>query len=185
MKSLGVAQEGRTNPYCESESRDGRDPDFDLVANNLARYRWYGPTLSRDEERDLIRRAQGGDEQAKDRLHRSFARTILKIAGKYYGPTRDVLTAAGHLGLAEAIGRFDLSRSNGLRAYAESWIRKFIGAEAVCGSRSGAAGETRVDRVLNSHRYLIDNPSVPNPVERLAKMAGCIPLESRRSNCRL
>src|SRR5437016_6922402 len=102
MQNLGV-EDRRTNAYCESESRDGSEPDFDLVAENLARYRWYGPTLSRDEERDLIRRAQGGDEQAKDSLIRHFGRKILKIAGEYYiadgyhGQSRDDLAAAGCL----------------------------------------------------------------------------------------
>ena len=130
MDSFLGAQDGRKNPYYESESKEVRDPKFDLVARNLGRYRFYGPILTRAEERDLIGRAQAGDSIAMDRLIRSFARIVLKLAGKYYGPTRDELTAAGFIGLVEAINRFDLSSDNGLRAYAEPWIRKFIGEEA-------------------------------------------------------
>jgi DNA-directed RNA polymerase sigma subunit (sigma70/sigma32) len=130
MDSFSGAQDGRTNPYCESESKDVRDPRFDLVESNLARDRWYGPNLGRGEERELIRRAQNDDPQAKDSLHRHFSKTVLDIAGQYYGPTRwltrDEIAAWGHLGLGEAIKRFNLSRGNGLRAYAEFWIRKFI-----------------------------------------------------------
>jgi hypothetical protein len=125
-----AAEDGRTNPYCESESKDARDPKFDLVGGNLARYRFYGPILDEIEERDLIRRAQAGDAIAVDRLVRSHARTVLKIAGEYYGPTRDDLTAAGFRGLIEAIKHFNLSSPYGLRAYSESWIRKFISEEA-------------------------------------------------------
>jgi len=125
-----AAQASRTNPYCESESKEARDPKFDLVESNLARYRRYGPILGPTEERELIRRAQAGDAIALDRLIRSHARTVLKLAGKFYGRSRDDLTAAGFVGLIEAIKRFNLSSPYGLRAYSESWIRKFISDEA-------------------------------------------------------
>jgi hypothetical protein len=147
MTNLSAAL--RRNPYCEVESPDGGEPDFDLVAKNLERYRWYGPILGRDEERDLIRRAQAGDPQAKERLLLCHARTVLNIAGQYYGLTRDDLAAAGFRGLLVAIERFRLSRTTGLFAYAESWIRKFINAEIK--RWSGVAGETRADRALYSH----------------------------------
>jgi hypothetical protein len=160
------ARDERINPYCESdEERDGREPDFDLIAKNLERYRWYGPIPSRDEERDLIRRVQAGDKQAEERLVRCFGRTVLKIAGEFYGPTRDDLAAAGFNGLLQAIRRFELSRTDGLRAFAEPWIRKFINAEVKLWCSSGAAGETRVDRVLHSH------PGAT--AEELAKRAKC------------
>jgi DNA-directed RNA polymerase specialized sigma subunit len=174
-----AAQDGRTNPYyCESESERG--PKVDLVANNLARYRWYGPNLGRAEERDLIRRAQAGDDQAKDSLIRHFSRTVLKIAGQYYAPTRwltrDEMAAWGYVGLLEAIERFNPSYRNGLRAYAESRIRKFIRqatkgksldlhGELAAGDRSDGPRETRADRVLHS------NPGL-NAVQ-LAIRAGC------------
>jgi hypothetical protein len=164
------ARGGRDNPYYESESQDGREPDLDLVASNLARYRWRGPVPSRDEERELIRRAQAGDKQVENLLMRFFARTVLKIAGEFYGPTRDDLAAAGFNGLLQAIRRFDLSRTNGLKAYATLWIRKFIDAETSdkfidpeTGRLSGR--ETRADRILHS------NPGFT--AEQLAKEARC------------
>ena len=52
MDSFLGAQDGRKNPYYESESKEVRDPKFDLVARNLGRYRFYGPILTRAEERD-------------------------------------------------------------------------------------------------------------------------------------
>jgi DNA-directed RNA polymerase specialized sigma subunit len=173
-----AAEARRTNPYCESESKDALDPKFDLVGSNLARYRWYEKNLSPAEERELIRRAQAGDEQAKASLIEHFGKTVLEIAGKYYGPsrwlTRDEMAAWGFLGLLEAIRRFDLSRRNGLRAYAEFWIRKFI-SQATKGKSLGLNGElvagddgpteTRADRVLHS------NPGL-NAMQ-LAIRAGC------------
>jgi hypothetical protein len=164
------AREGRDNPYCEVEPRDGREPDFDLIAKNLDCYRWYGPILSHDEERDLIRRVQAGDKQAEERLVRCFGRTVLKIAGEFYGPTRDDLAAAGFNGLLQAIRRFELSRTNGLKAYATPWIRKFIDAETrgkyidpKTGRLSGR--ETRADRILHA------NPDFT--AEQLAEEARC------------
>jgi RNA polymerase sigma factor (sigma-70 family) len=151
MDNAFSAPDGRTNPYCESESKDVRDPNFDLVGSNLARYRWYGPTLSRAGERDLIRRAQVGDEQARDLLLKYFSRTVLKIAGRYYGQSRDDLIAPGCLGLLEAIRRFDLSSPYGLRAYAAPWIRKFINEQIKNWNNYDAEMETRADRVLHSH----------------------------------
>jgi hypothetical protein len=178
-----AAQGGRTKPYCESESNGS---EFDLVEGNLARYRRYEKNLSRTQERKLIRRAQAGDEQAKDLLIRHFSKTVLEIAGEYYGPTRwltrDDMAAWGYRGLLEAIRRFNLSRRNGLRAYAEFWIRKFI-SQATKGKSLGLNGElvvgddgpteTRADRVLHSNPTLINNPLISNPAARLAVMAGC------------
>jgi hypothetical protein len=185
-RTIDDLNDDRTHTYCEGESKDRYSPGFDLVGHNLGRYRFYGPILTRAEERDLIRRAQAGCAISWDRLIRAYARTVLKLSGKYHGKTRDDLAAAGFAGLIEAIKRFNLSERTGLRACADTWIRNAIREETKGGIRSdkdkqqdrldeGQIRGTRADRVLHSNPSLIDNPNIPNPVERLAEMAGVKP----------
>jgi DNA-directed RNA polymerase sigma subunit (sigma70/sigma32) len=76
------------------------------LPSDLARYRWYGDLPSRDEERDLVRRAHAGDDLARTRHLQSHHRCVLKIAGaKYHGLAFQDRVAAGMLGLNIAIDR--------------------------------------------------------------------------------
>ncbi len=50
----------------------------------------------------------------KRRLVESFHRRVLKIANRFYGPSRDDLIAAGMLGFWDAVVKCDLQRNNAL-----------------------------------------------------------------------
>jgi hypothetical protein len=90
---------------------------------------------------------------------------VLKIAAQYYGPSCDDLVAAGMEGLWIAIVRFDLQRNNGLRVYAEFWIRKKMREAVKDWRRGGQAGATRADC------YAYDNPNAT--AEEVANKIGC------------
>jgi hypothetical protein len=62
------------------------------------------------------------------------------------------LLAAALLGLSEALARYDPRRNNGLRAYAEGWIRKCVRLEAKRWRKRGQAGESRADRFAYDNR---------------------------------
>ena len=135
-----------------------------LVKSNLTSYRWHHE-VDGSQDRDLLRRAKAGGEQAKNRLAENYHRFVLKIAGDYYGPPRDDLIAAGVLGLCEAIARFDLRRNSSFGTYAEYRIRWAIRQLVKQWRKRGNSSDTRADR------FLFDNPDAE--AENIAAKVGC------------
>lgn len=86
------------------------------------------PTLSREEERDLIKRTQAGDQEAMNKLIESNLKFVVKVASKFQGKGLSLseLISEGNLGLIKAIKRFDLSRNTKLITYAVWWIQQAI-----------------------------------------------------------
>ena len=86
------------------------------------------PTLSREEERELVKKAQSGDEKAMNKLIESNLKFVVKVASKFQGKGLSLseLISEGNLGLIKAIKRFDLSRETKLITYAVWWIQQSI-----------------------------------------------------------
>lgn len=86
------------------------------------------PRLSRDEERDLIRRLRLGDTAAATRLITSHLAFVRHIARRYrnYGHPLTELIQEGTVGLLEAVKRFNPDRDVRLATYAMWWIRASI-----------------------------------------------------------
>jgi len=86
------------------------------------------PTLSREEERVLIKKAQSGDEEAMNKLIESNLKFVVKVASKFQGKGLSLseLISEGNMGLIKAIKRFDLSKNTKLITYAVWWIQQSI-----------------------------------------------------------
>jgi len=86
------------------------------------------PTLSREEERELVTKAQSEDEKAMNKLIESNLKFVVKVASKFQGKGLSLseLISEGNLGLIKAIKRFDLSRETKLITYAVWWIQQSI-----------------------------------------------------------
>jgi RNA polymerase primary sigma factor len=86
------------------------------------------PFLGREEEVLLVRRAQAGDRQARERLVAANIRLIYREAHRYRcrSYSQDDLIQEGILGLMIAIDRFDESHGCRLSTYAMHWIRQSI-----------------------------------------------------------
>jgi RNA polymerase primary sigma factor len=86
------------------------------------------PTLSREEEKILLRKAQKGDKKAMDKLIESNLKFVVKVASKFQGKglTLSELISEGNIGLIKAIKRFDVSRGTKLITYAVWWIQQTI-----------------------------------------------------------
>src|SRR5262245_9227821 len=83
------------------------------------------PLLSADEEKELARRIQKGDEEALRRLAEANLRFVVKVAKKYQcsGLSLLDLIHEGNLGLLEAASRFDPEKNVKFITYAVWWIR--------------------------------------------------------------
>jgi len=81
--------------------------------------------LPPDEQRELIGKAQAGDQAARDRLILTSLRLVLsQVTKQMHDPSHwEDAFQEGVTGLGEAIDRFDLSRPVYFSTYATYWIR--------------------------------------------------------------
>ena len=87
-----------------------------------------GALLTREEERELARRKDDGDEEAKRRLIESNLRLVMAITRNYTKasvPLLDLIQE-GNLGLIRAVEKFDYRLGYKLSTYATWWIRQAI-----------------------------------------------------------
>src|SRR5213082_1737794 len=90
-----------------------------------------GPLLTPSEERELARRKDMGDEEAKKRLIESNLRLVMSITRNYTKadvPLLDLIQE-GNMGLILAVEKFDYRLGYKLSTYATWWIRQAITRE--------------------------------------------------------
>ena len=94
--------------------------------------------LTFEQERELLKRAQTGDIEARNELIMHNMRLVKSIAGHYTcaGLDSDDLISIGSMGLIPAIEKFDLTSTHKFSTYATYWIKQAIRREIINQNRA-------------------------------------------------
>src|SRR3989304_4013697 len=113
----------RGGPEAEEEEKKPAET-LDAIQSYLKEIR-KSVLLTFEQEQDLGKRMEKGDEQARQRMIESNLRLVVSIAKRYINrglPFSDVIEE-GNIGLIRAVEKFDYKRGFKLRTYA-SWARR-------------------------------------------------------------
>ncbi|MBE5752854.1 MAG: RNA polymerase sigma factor RpoD [Clostridiales bacterium] len=120
-----VDEDERERQLFEQALSDiGLDDPVKMYLKDIGRV----PLLSGDDEIELARLMQEGDEMAKKRLSEANLRLVVSIAKRYVGRGMLFLDLIqeGNLGLMKAVEKFDYQRGFKFSTYATWWIRQSI-----------------------------------------------------------
>lgn len=119
--------DGDTEKAALKYSKDAQG--YDSIQMYLKEIGQYS-LISAGDEKDLARRIEKGDQEAKNLLARANLRLVVSIAKKYVGRSSDLtlldLIQEGNLGLFKAVEKFDWTKGYKFSTYATWWIRQSI-----------------------------------------------------------
>jgi RNA polymerase primary sigma factor len=108
----------------EPSSATARGDNLQLYLREIGQVRLLTP----DEEVELAKRIQKGDEQAREHMIKANLRLVVKIARDYEGlglPLLDLINE-GNIGLMKGVERFNPAKGAKLSTYAALWIKQSI-----------------------------------------------------------
>jgi RNA polymerase primary sigma factor len=161
----------------EEEERAEPAPETQDPLKLYVRQIGDGPLLTPAEERELARRKDEGDEEAKRRLIESNLRLVMSITRNYVNsgvPLLDLIQE-GNLGLIRAVEKFDYRMGFKLSTYATWWIRQSVTRAIADQGRTIRLPVHVVDqvrRVMRARRILTQKLNRDPTSEELAAESG-------------
>src|SRR6266498_1710615 len=165
---------------AEAEERDPYDAVAAITQDPLKLYVRQigdGPLLTPQEERELARRKDAGDEAAKRRLIECNLRLVMSITRNYTKagvPLLDLIQE-GNLGLIRAVEKFDYKLGYKLSTYATWWIRQAVTRALADQGRTirlPVHVADQVRRLMRARRQLAQKLNREPTQEELAKESG-------------
>lgn len=112
--------------YTYGRAADSSYDSIQMYLKEIGQYQ----LISGGMEKELAKRIEAGDEEAKTLLARANLRLVVSIAKKYANRSADLtlldLIQEGNLGLFKAVDKFDWTKGYKFSTYATWWIRQAI-----------------------------------------------------------
>ena len=131
IESGRVFEEDKNKEYeekkkIEVEFGESTSDSVQMYLKEIGQYH----LLTGDEEVELAKKIEKGDESARQRLAVSNLRLVVSIAKKYVGRSANLtlldLIQEGNIGLFKAVEKFDYKKGYKFSTYATWWIRQAI-----------------------------------------------------------
>jgi RNA polymerase nonessential primary-like sigma factor len=189
LRALAEREAREAEEPEESEEPEPRaqDPSLsgpattDVVRSYLRDIR-RSQLLTFDQEQDLGRRIQEGDEDARRQMIESNLRLVVSIGKRYVNrglPFSDIIEE-GNLGLMRAVEKFDYTKGFKLSTYASWWIRQSIERAIINQSkviRLPVHVVERVNQYFRAVEQLLQTLGEEPSVERIAEALKKTPQE--------
>lgn len=126
IEELKEKEKKQSPHYSRNTNPDAAYDSIQMYLKEIGQY----SLINASQEKELAKRIQNGDNEAKGLLAKANLRLVVSIAKKYVGRSPDLtlldLIQEGNLGLFRAVDKFDWTKGYKFSTYATWWIRQAI-----------------------------------------------------------